>query len=205
MRHYLNTTLKGKKDDLGLNYYSVYFMFTVNRQTFKIKSRILNKLVREEQFEQIIQSNNTLLLKDQEIINFCLENSIHNGFIDIDQFKASYSLQCTSIILWYEDLIRNERGKMMDDFFYGGDVEETQPNNLLSDLETEYSIDRRTILNYLNQYSVYRKNQFARYIVFYDWFQQGLRNDFIHCLDSLKIVNNRSKVMSFIDDLISSI
>ena len=168
MRHYLNTTLKGKQDDLGLNYYSVYFMFTVNRQTFKIKSRILNKQLREDQFEQMLNSKNELLAKDQQIIEYCIEKSTFNGMLDVDHFKSVYTILCTSLILWYEDLIRNERGKIMDDFFYGADVEETNSKDILIDIENKYGIDRRTVLNYLNQYSIYNQNNFNRYIIVYD-------------------------------------
>ncbi len=205
MRHYLNTTLKGKQDDLGLNYYSVYFMFTVNRQTFKIKSRILNKQVREDQFEQILESNDLLLLKDQEIINYCIDLSVNNGFIDIDLFKLHYAKQCTSIIFWYEDLIRNERGKIMDDFFYGADVEETQLTNVLIDLETKYAIDRRTVLNYFNQFSIYHENNFSRYIIVFDWYQNDLRSDFINYFNSIVIASEHRNIIHFIDELISTI
>ena len=132
MRHYLNTTLKGKQDDLGLNYYSVYYMFSVSRQTFKIKSRILNKQLREDQFEQMLNSKNELLFKDQQIIEYCIEKSTFNGMLDVEHFKSVYQISCTSLILWYEDLIRNERGKIMDDFFYGADVEETNSKDILN-------------------------------------------------------------------------
>ena len=205
MRHYLNTTLKGKQDDLGLNYYSVYFMFTVNRQTFKIKSRILNKQVREDQFEQILNSNDALLVKDQQIIDYCINQSISNGLIDIDLFKSLYAKQCTSIILWYEDVLRSERGRILDDFFYGADVEDSDSKDLLSGLERKYSIDRRTVLNYLNQYSVYRQGSIESYIIVFDWHQLGLRSDFIKYLNTIRIATEHSQVINFIDELIASI
>lgn len=205
MRHYLNTTLKGKQDDLGLNYYSVYFMFSVSRQTFKIKSRILNKQLREDQFEQMLNSKNELLAKDQQIIEFCIEKSTFNGMLDVDHFKSVYQILCTSLILWYEDLIRNERGKIMDDFFYGADVEETNSKDILSDLEKKYKIDRRIVLNYLNRYSIYNQNNFNRYIIVYDWSQLNLRSDFMNYLNNTGIPSEHSELMGFIDELISLI
>ncbi len=205
MRHYLNTTLKGKQDDLGLNYYSVYFMFSVSRQTFKIKSRILNKQLREDQFEQMLNSKNKLLAKDQQIIEYCIEKSTFNGMLDVDHFKSVYQILCTSLILWYEDLIRNERGKIMDDFFYGADVEETNSKDILSDLEKKYKIDRRIVLNYLNRYSIYNQNNFNRYIIVYDWSQLNLRSDFMNYLNNTDIPSEHSELMGFIDELISLI
>ncbi len=205
MRHYLNTTLKGKQDDLGLNYYSVYYMFSVSRQTFKIKSRILNKQLREDQFEQMFNSKNKLLAKDQQIIEYCIEKSTFNGMLDIDHFKSVYQILCTSLILWYEDLIRNERGKIMDDFFYGADVEETNSKDILSDLEKKYKIDRRIVLNYLNRYSIYNQNNFNRYIIVYDWSQLNLRSDFMNYLNNTDIPSEHSELMGFIDELISLI
>lgn len=205
MRHYLNTTLKGKQDDLGLNYYSVYYMFSVSRQTFKIKSRILNKQLREDQFEQMLNSKNKLLAKDQQIIEYCIEKSTFNGMLDIDHFKSVYQILCTSLILWYEDLIRNERGKIMDDFFYGADVEETNSKDILSDLEKKYKIDRRIVLNYLNRYSIYNQNNFNRYIIVYDWSQLNLRSDFMNYLNNTDIPSEHSELMGFIDELISLI
>lgn len=205
MRHYLNTTLKGKQDDLGLNYYSVYFMFSVSRQTFKIKSRILNKQLREDQFEQMLNSKNKLLAKDQQIIEYCIEKSTFNGMLDVDHFKSVYQILCTSLILWYEDLIRNERGKIMDDFFYGADVEETNSKDILSDLEKKYKIDRRLVLNYLNRYSIYNQNNFNRYIIVYDWSQLNLRSDFMNYLNNTDIPSEHSELMGFIDELISLI
>ena len=205
MRHYLNTTLKGKQDDLGLNYYSVYFMFSVSRQTFKIKSRILNKQLREDQFEQMLNSKNKLLAKDQQIIEYCIEKSTFNGMLDVDHFKSVYQILCTSLILWYEDLIRNERGKIMDDFFYGADVEETNSKDILSDLEKKYKIDGRLVLNYLNRYSIYNQNNFNRYIIVYDWSQLNLRSDFMNYLNNTDIPSEHSELMGFIDELISLI
>lgn len=205
MRHYLNTTLKGKQDDLGLNYYSVYYMFSVSRQTFKIKSRILNKQLREDQFEQMFNSKNKLLAKDQQIIEYCIEKSTFNGMLDVDHFKSVYQILCTSLILWYEDLIRNERGKIMDDFFYGADVEETNSKDILSDLEKKYKIDRRIVLNYLNRYSIYNQNNFNRYIIVYDWSQLNLRSDFMNYLNNTDIPSEHSELMGFIDELISLI
>ncbi len=205
MRHYLNTTLKGKQDDLGLNYYSVYYMFSVSRQTFKIKSRILNKQLREDQFEQMLNSKNKLLAKDQQIIEYCIEKSTFNGMLDVDHFKSVYQILCTSLILWYEDLIRNERGKIMDDFFYGADVEETNSKDILSDLEKKYKIDRRIVLNYLNRYSIYNQNNFNRYIIVYDWSQLNLRSDFMNYLNNTDIPSEHSELMGFIDELISLI
>ena len=205
MRHYLNTTLKGKQDRTGQNYYSVYFMFTVNRQTFKIKSRIFNKLVTEIEFQHVIDSHNMLLSKDQEIIDYCIQRSVNAGFINIDQFKSLYTKHCTSIIIWFEDLIRNERGRILDDFFYGADVEGTDSNDFLNKLERKYSIDRRTVLNYFNQYAVYNQESFNRYIIVYDWCQSGIRGHFVNYLIKLKIPSEHSQVTAFVDDLISFI
>lgn len=205
MRHYLNTTLKGKQDRTGQNYYSVYFMFTVNRQTFKIKSRIFNKLVNENQFQHIIDSNSLLLNKDRQIIDYCIEQSLNSSFIDIDQFKSLYTKQCTSIIIWFEDLIRNERGRILDDFFYGADVEGTNSHDFLNKLERKYSIDRRTVLNYFNQYAVYNQESFNRYIIVYDWFQSDIRGHFVNYLNKLKIPSEHRQVIAFVDDLISFI
>lgn len=206
MRHYLNTDLKGKEDVFGLNRYSVYVMFAVNRQTFKIKSRILRKMFSTDEFEQLTNSQNPFLIKDTIIIRYCIEQNMAKGLLDIEGFKTLYAQCCTSISLWLEDYIINERQYLMDDFFFGSGLQaHTGANQPLSDLERQYGIDRRIVLGYLNRYSAYHSNtsDFKKYLLVYDWIHEDLRTNFTQFLNNSNgIPAAHSNVIPFIDSLI---
>ena len=208
MRHYLNTALKGKSDNLGLTKYSVYFMFSVNRQTFKIKSRIMNKPYTEHEFAHINSMNNKFMAKDEEIINTCIERSINNGsgFLDIDHFKELYAKSCTSITFWLKDYIGNTPNRIMDEFMYG-ENEQSQLENKLINLEQKHEIDRFSVLSYLNKFNHHFGNDvnIIRHLLVYDWLNNKARQEFTSFCNKIKIPSDHSGLLDFIDDLVAII
>lgn len=209
MRHYLNTDLKGKKDIFGLQRYSVYVMFSVNRQTFKIKSRVLNRMFSVEEFNNLLSGSRIFIQKDEEIINSCIKACTKNDFLDIDEFKDLYSRNCTSISQWLEEQIINQRQNLMDDFFYGSGVPTNEKeSDPFSAIERRCNVDRRNASAYLNRFThnPSNENSFYKYMLVHDWVHGDLRDRFIRFLNSSSnITPLDGDLVSFVDQLIPSI
>ncbi|MBL1278760.1 MAG: hypothetical protein COA33_000685 [Fluviicola sp.] len=203
MRHYLNTTLKGKKDSRGLDHYSVYIMFSVQRQTFKIKSRIFNKRITKDKFNRLNSSKNQYIAKDEKIIQDCIEASSLNGLLDIDQFKNLYTKKCTSIKSWLSNEIIQEQKRLNDDFFYGSEIDDDMDEpSVVKELEHLYGINKRTALHYLEHYSMNHNDSFDKYLLVHDWQSESLRDRFILFLrNSGGIPDEHEKLVLFIDSL----
>jgi len=84
MKHYLNTTLKGKVID-GVKCYPVYVSFTVQRQTYKLRSKAFKELISKANFKEIDTT------EDERIIKNCtLRSYVHDKFFDKDCFFKLY-------------------------------------------------------------------------------------------------------------------
>ncbi|MGB1103003.1 MAG: hypothetical protein ACPG21_05190 [Crocinitomicaceae bacterium] len=104
MKHYLNTRLKGKIGPNNEKFYSVYGMFTVNRQTYKYKSRVIQRMLTIEEFEMLVVRNqegsSQLFAKEESFVEQSIKDSIHNGQFDFELFKRNYTFRSTSILHW---------------------------------------------------------------------------------------------------------
>lgn len=206
MIHYLNKDLKPKYDHHGNECFPVYYRFTVNRQTFKIKSQIINRPYSDAQFEHILSSSDLFLEKDREIIQSCIQGSISNGLLNINLFKEVYSKSCTSIYYWLQKFIGNASNRYLDEFMYGPNDESIQEQQLV-ELERRHEIDRFTVLSYLKGYHEYRIQDagLSKHILIFDW-HQGLRSDFMRFYNKPgEIPAQHTQLFKFIDDLITII
>lgn len=207
MRHYLNDKLKAQIDVNGQQCYPIYFTFSANRQTFKIKSRILNRPYSKNQFEAFNNSNDPLLTKDQEIISHCInESTTTQGVFSINQFKESYAVNCTSLFFWLNENARSPGQMHMDDFMFGQE-RESELQQSLRRLEDEMGIDGYTVLSYFNRFYEFMKenNDFGMYTIVYDW-EHGLHEvfqNFIH--KSGRIPPEHVNLMPFINRLVTII
>ncbi len=104
MKHYLNTRLKGKVGPNNEVFYSVYGMFTVHRQTYKYKSRVIQRMLTIEDFEMLVMRNqegsSELFAKEESIVEQSIKDSIQNGQFDFEAFKRNYIFRSTSILHW---------------------------------------------------------------------------------------------------------
>lgn len=206
MRHYLNTDLKGKKDIFGLQKYSVYVMFTVNRQTFKIKSQILRRMFSAEEFSQLYSDENAFINKDREIIRYCIEHSMQNQILNITHFKSIYAKCCTSITTWLDDSIQKRKTSSMDDFFYGTGLPDNNAElRALKSIERKYAISADVVRSYLLRFTNYMANEvtFDKYTLVYEWLNNDLRNKFQLFLNKQKIPPEHANIVPFIDEQIN--
>ena len=94
----------------------------------------------------------------------------------------------------------------MDDFFYGSEFEHRGNSvNKLNKLELSHNIDKRVVLNYLNQFSMNQDN-FDEYTLVHDWQFEELRQRFTNFLNNTEgIPAQHTSVILFIDELIKDI
>lgn len=206
MRHYLNDKLKAQVDMNGNSCYPIYFMFSFNRQTFKIKSRILNRPYSHKDFKAFEKSNNVYLEKDREIIQYCIENSVSNGFIDINEFKSLYTKNCTSLYLWLHQHARSPGQKHMDDFMFGRERESEEQTKLRA-IEEYMNLDGYIVLSYFKSFHDYfRQDQdLSKYLLIYDW-EHGLHETFRHFIQkSGRLPVEHENLIPFINRLITII
>lgn len=107
MKHYLNTSLKGKELENGSTYYSVYGTFSVARQTYKFKSKVIRRMLTEREFQKLQYNNITgqsiLFAKDEEIVDEAIIAASHDGKFDFNEFKLVYDWRTTSISNWLSE------------------------------------------------------------------------------------------------------
>lgn len=205
MRYYLNKALKSKKNTNGEDCHPVYFRFSVNSQTFKIKSKIINRPWSDSEFEQYMTSENIFLAKDQQIISQSIHLSINNGFLNIQTFKIDYSKNTTSIYYWLRDYIGGSSNRVMDEFMHGRNTESII-ENVMVEYENRFKIDRYATLSYLYSFHKHYKgeNSFRKHLLTYDWFNEDLRQEFSNYLRG-RVAHQHSQIIEFIDAIIKII
>ena len=190
MKHYLNTRLKGKIGPSNEKFYSVYGMFTVNRQTYKYKSRVIQRMLTIEEFEMLVLRNqegaSKLFAKEESIVEQSIKDSIHNGQFDFESFKRNYTFRSTSILYWltaYQKRLKiSSWNNSQIDWELSIETEliteDRQEDELAFLLVNKYDY-RYAPLTSLEQYSALKRqqNDILGLLYVHDWLTGDLVND----------------------------
>lgn len=190
MKHYLNTRLKGKVGPNNEKFYSVYGMFTVNRQTYKYKSRVIQRMLTIEEFEMLVLRNqegaSKLFAKEESIVEQSIKDSIHNGQFDFESFKRNYTFRSTSILYWltaYQKRLKiSSWNNSQIDWELSIETEliteDRQEDELAFLLVNKYDY-RYAPLTSLEQYSALKRqqNDILGLLYVHDWLTGDLVND----------------------------
>lgn len=191
MKHYLNQRLKGKLDQEGRRVFPVYAEFTVFRQTYQIRSRIIRRMLTPEEFDRFytheLSNKDKLFEKDMAILNECLEESIanENQQFNFTQFKGRYAGYAIRLDEWFSHYLNlHIRSSGLDiDLPLGSEL--TDINDALTDSNLDflrlscqkYNVDISELLNHLLKYSggLAENRKLGGLLLAYDWHKGPLQ------------------------------
>jgi hypothetical protein len=101
MKHILHQNVIGKQLANGKTYFQVYISFTINRQTYRLKSQLVSRPVTKEEYkilETLYKGKlSDLLGKEREILTFCIKKNTVEDELDRNQLRNDYIFFSTSI------------------------------------------------------------------------------------------------------------
>ena len=102
MKHILHQNVIGKQLANGKTYFQVYISFTINRQTYRLKSQLVTRPVTKEEYSMLETlykgKQSDLLGKEREILTFCIKKNTVEDELDRNQLRNDYIFFSTSII-----------------------------------------------------------------------------------------------------------
>lgn len=108
MKHILHQNVIGKQLANGKTYFQVYISFTINRQTYRLKSQLVSRPITKEDYGVLVTMYegklSDLLKKEREILTFCIDKNTSEEGLDRNQLRNDYIFYSGSVIDILEDI-----------------------------------------------------------------------------------------------------
>ena len=188
MKHILHQNVIGKQLANGKTYFQVYISFTINRQTYRLKSQLVTRPVTKEEYSMLETlykgKQSDLLGKEREILTFCIKKNTVEDELDRNQLRNDYIFFSTSII----DILEKMRNsiEISDWTIPNISWELTKDLNLDEDLISELSkyevndLLLTELIVEINNYKLWcrKKGNIEGLFLLYDWKYGTLIEDF---------------------------
>jgi len=188
MKHILHQNVIGKQLANGKTYFQVYISFTINRQTYRLKSQLVTRPVTKEEYSMLETlykgKQSDLLGKEREILTFCIKKNTVEDELDRNQLRNDYIFFSTSII----DILEKMRNsiEISDWTIPNISWELTKDLNLDEDLISELSkyevndLLLTELIVEINNYKLWcrKKGNIEGLFLLYDWKYGTLFEDF---------------------------